>query len=213
MAAGLWHSYAHAGRHLHPLGETAVGVNAIQDSALADIGVPGQALRTRTAPPARARHHALPDVQIGDCGSDLQDDAHELMAQDDRSLVPAYGMDLVQGNPLWSRKELGEIGAAERSHEWGHEYFVRPGWVRFGNFLDAYIEWAMINGCFHAGSFSCFSFLCPDVSRAAQRQRAFTLWIGSVFAAASCLLGCRDSADAMTAVFLVLSCPLATWNR
>jgi hypothetical protein len=68
-------------------------------------------------------------------------------------------MGLVQRNPLWSREELGEISAAHRPHEWGDEYFVRPGWVRFGNLLDAHIKGTMINGCFHAGSFSFFSHL------------------------------------------------------
>src|SRR5438067_157507 len=120
-------------------------------------------------------------------------------------------MGLVQRNSLWSREKLGEIGAAQRSHQRGYEYFIRPGWTRFGNLLDTQVEGAVIDGCFHAGSFSCFSFLFPVVPLAAQRQRAFTFWIGSVFAAASCFLGCRDSAGAMISVVLVLSCPLATW--
>src|SRR5689334_1826115 len=98
------------------------------------------------------------------------------MAQDDRPLMPTYGMRLVQRNSLWSREELGEIGAAERSDEWGHEYFVRPGWARVGNFLDVYIERAMIDGCFHASLYSFCFFLCPVVQLAAQHQRAFTRW-------------------------------------
>src|SRR5258708_28600843 len=44
-AAGLRHSQAHPGGHRHPLGETAVGVDAVEHSAVADIGAPGHARR------------------------------------------------------------------------------------------------------------------------------------------------------------------------
>jgi hypothetical protein len=79
IAAALRHRCAHAGGHLHSLGQAAVGVDAVEHRAFADVGVPGQTLRTGSAPLVRARHHALPDVQIGDGSSDLHDDAHELM--------------------------------------------------------------------------------------------------------------------------------------
>jgi hypothetical protein len=69
-------------------------------------------------------------------------------------------MRLVQRNPLWPREELGEIGATERPHQRGYVYFVRRAWAWVGNLLDAHIQGAMINGCFHAGSFSFFSLAC-----------------------------------------------------
>ena len=166
IAAALRHSHAHAGRHLHLLSESPVRVDAIEHRALADIGAPGLAGRTRAAPHARTRHHPLPDVQAGHSSPNCQDDAHELMTQDDRPLVPAHRMGLVQRDPFWPHEKLGYIGSAQRSQEWGKEHFVRPGRTGFGNLLDAHGEWAMIDGCFHAGSFSFFSlFTVVPVSR------------------------------------------------
>src|SRR5437588_3269173 len=113
IAAGLRHSRAHPGGYLHQFSKTAVRVDAVEHSAFADIAAPRQTGRARSTPRPRTRHHALPDLQIGDSGPYLQDDAHELMAQDDRPLVLTYRMGMVKRDHLWSRDELGHIGSTQ----------------------------------------------------------------------------------------------------
>ena len=78
-----------AARHCHRLRKSTRPVDAEQLPVVAYVGFAFAAARTVSTPDHRLGEHRLPNLEVGDAGSNFGDDAGELVSQNDRRLHPA----------------------------------------------------------------------------------------------------------------------------